>query len=64
LTVKYIIELVSFALATLFFLYAGLAPALEGRPPNVIFFGLAVLSIILVIVFWKRGNRASGPPSH
>jgi hypothetical protein len=64
LTVDNIIEVVSFALATLLFLYAGLAPAFEGRPPNVIFLGLAVLSIILVIVFWKKGNRASGPPSH
>ena len=59
-----IIEVVSFALATLLFLYAGVAPALEGRPLNVAFLGLAALSIILVIVFWKKGNRASGPPSH
>jgi hypothetical protein len=63
LTVDNIIEVVSFALATLLFLYAGLAPAFEGRPPNVVFLGLAVLSIILVIIFWKRGNRDSGPPS-
>jgi hypothetical protein len=58
-----IIEVVSFALATLLFLYAGVAPTLEGRPLNVAFLGLAAFSILLVIVFWKRGNRASGPPS-
>jgi hypothetical protein len=58
-----IIEVVSFALATLLFLYAGVAPAFEGRPPNLAFLGLAACSILLFIVFWKRGNRASGPPS-
>lgn len=61
---KYIIELVSFALATLFFLYAGLAPALEGHPLDVAFLGLAACSILLFIVFWKKGGRASGPPGH
>jgi uncharacterized membrane protein YhhN len=64
LTVNYIVELVSFVLATLLFLYAGLAPAFEGRPINVVFLGLAVFSMILVIVIWKKGNRDSGPASH
>ncbi len=59
----YITELVSFALATILFLYAGLSPALEGRPLNVVFLGLAVLSVILFIAFLKKANRNSRPRS-
>lgn len=58
-----ITELVSFALAALFFLYAGLSPALEGRPLNVVFLSLAVLSVILFIAILKKANRDSRPRS-
>ncbi len=60
---KYITELVSFALATLFFLYAGLSTALEGRPLNMVFLSLALLSVILVLVVLKKANRDSRPRS-
>lgn len=58
-----ITELVSFALAALFFLYAGLSPALEGRPLNVVFLSLAVLSVVLFIAILKKANRDPGPRS-
>ena len=60
---KNITELVSFALAALFFLYAGLSPALEGRPLNLVFLGLAVVSVILFIVILTKANRDSRPRS-
>ncbi len=60
---KNITELVSFALAALMFLYAGLSPALEGRPLNVVFLGLAILSVILFIAILKKANRDSRPRS-
>jgi len=58
-----ITELVSFALAALLLLYAGLSPALEGRPLNVVFLSLAVLSVILFIAILKKGKRDSRPRS-
>jgi uncharacterized membrane protein YhhN len=60
---KNITELVSFALAALFFLYAGLSPALEGRPLDVVFLSLAVVSVILFIAILKKANRDSRPRS-
>jgi uncharacterized membrane protein YhhN len=60
---KNITELVSFALAALFFLYAGLSPALEGRPLNLVFLGLAVVSVILFIIILTKANRDSRPRS-
>jgi len=60
---KNITELVSFALAALLLLYAGLSPAFEGRPFNVLFLGLAVLSVILFIVMLKKAKRDSRPRS-
>jgi len=54
-----ITELVSFALAALFFLYAGISPAFEGRPLNAVLLGLAVLSVILFIAILKKANRDS-----
>ena len=58
-----ITELVSFALAALFFLYAGLSPALEGRPLNVVFLSLAALSVILFIAILMKSKRDSRPRS-
>ena len=58
-----ITELVSFALAALLLLYAGLSPALEGRPLNVVFLSLAVLSVIFFIATLKKANRDSRPRS-
>ncbi len=60
---SYITELVSFALAALFLLYAALSPVLEGRPPNVVFLSLAVLSVILFIAMLRKANRDSRPRS-
>jgi len=56
-----ITELVSFALAALFFLYAGLSPAFEGRPVNVVLLSLAALSVILFIFMLTKTNRDSRP---
>ncbi len=58
-----IVELVSFALAALLLLYAGLSPAFEGRPPNVVFLSLAALAVILFVAILKKANRDSRPPS-
>ncbi len=60
---KNITELVSFALAALLLLYAGLSPALEGRPLNVVFLSLAGLSVILFIAVLMKANRDSRPRS-
>jgi len=60
---KYITELVSFALAAVLFLYVGLSPALEGRPVNVVFLSLAVLAVILFAAVFKKANRDSRPRS-
>ena len=60
---NYVTELVSFALATILFLYAGLSPALEGRPLNVFPLSLGVLSVVLFIVVLKKANRDSRPRS-
>ena len=58
-----ITELVSFALAALFFLYAGLSPTFESRPLRVVFLSLAVLSAVLFIAVLKKANRNSRPRS-
>lgn len=60
---SHITELVSFALAALLLLYAGMSPALEGRPVNVVFLSLAVLAVILFIVILKKSKRDSRPRS-
>ncbi len=60
---NHITELVSFAIAALFLLYAGLSPALEGRPVNVVFLSLAVLSVVLFIAILMKSNRDTRPRS-
>ena len=60
---SHITELVSFALAALLLLYAGLSPALEGRPVNVVFLSLAGLAVILFIAILMKSKRDSRPRS-
>lgn len=54
---NYTIELASFALATIMFLYAGLSPLLESRPVNAVFLGLAAVSTILFVVIYRKAKR-------
>ncbi len=56
----YITELVSFALATVLFLYAALSPLHEGRPVNLLFLGLAVVAIVLFVIFYRKSRHLSG----
>ncbi len=58
---NYITELVSFALAAVLLLYAGLSPRLEGRPFNMVFLTLGLLSVILFIAVLRKANRNSRP---
>ncbi len=57
---KYVTELVSFALASVLLLYAGLSPVLEGRPVHVPFLLLGTISVVLLIVVGIKARRESG----
>ncbi len=57
---KYVTELVSFALAAVFFIYAGASPALEGRPVHRGFLGLAAVAVLLFVALWVKARRPGG----
>ncbi len=57
---KYVTELVSFALAAVLLLYAGLSPVFEGRPVHLPFLLLGIISVVLLIAVGIKARRESG----
>lgn len=51
----------SFALGAVLFLFAALIPFVDGKPLNVIFLGVGVLSLVLAIATWRKAGGGSGP---
>ncbi|MCM3877754.1 MAG: hypothetical protein NEA02_15215 [Thermoanaerobaculia bacterium] len=52
----------SFALGAALFLFAGTISVVDGKPLNVTFLGIGVLSLALAIATWRKTGGGSGPP--
>ena len=53
---------ISFAVGALLFLFAGVISVVDGKPVNVTFLGIGVISIVLAIATWRMAGGGSGPP--